>query len=335
MRKLFFVIVAGLLFGVAHAQEESGKQFNRYGMALEKKGVGWTVRNEARMGERFGFDPDTIPSWREPWRYVPDRIQPADLEKCMVRSFDYKQYPGYTCHMDVYLPAGQGDGPFPFMLFIHGGGWTTGHEKTPNMVLPASWFASNGIAVMSVSYTLSGQGTFADTCADLNDALAFIRRHALEWGVDAARFGFYGFSAGGHLSSYMGLTTPGAKLFIASAGPADMVAHGQAWLADRKDLVHYFDFASGDMENLRKASPLFIIPQPGSRIPAGMIIQGLMDPLVDSQQSLNFAAELNAKGAAVVELRAVPYGPHGVVNPRFFRYEEFMFDMLDFAKKHL
>ena len=39
MRKLFFVIVAGLLFGVAHAQEESGKQFNRYGMALEKKGV--------------------------------------------------------------------------------------------------------------------------------------------------------------------------------------------------------------------------------------------------------------------------------------------------------
>ena len=89
------------------------------------------------------------------------------------------------------------------------------------------------------------------------------------------------------------------------------------------------------MENLKRASPLFIIPQPGSRIPAAMIIQGLMDPLVDPRPSLDFAAELKAKGAAVVELRAVPYGPHGVVNPRFYRYEEFMFDMLDFVQKHL
>ena len=334
MRKLLFVIVLGLLFAEARAQEPA-KTFNRYGMALVREGAGWKVRNEARMAEKFGFDPDTVPGWREPWRYVPDRIRPADFEKCTVRSFDYKRYPAYACRMDVYLPAGQGEGPFPFMLFIHGGGWTTGHEKTPNMVLPASWFASNGIAVMSVSYTLSGQGTFGDTCADLRDALAFIRTHAPEWGVDAGRFGFYGFSAGGHLTSYMGLTTPGTKLFISSAGPADMVAHGREWLDKRRDLVRYFGFTSDDTENLRKASPLFIIPQPGDRIPAAMIIQGLMDPLVDSGPSLDFAAELKAKGAAVVELRAVPYGPHGVVNPRFYRYEEFLFDMLAFAKEHL
>lgn len=334
MCKFLFIVVMSLSLGMIRAKEPA-KTFNRYGMALVKEGREWSVRNEAEAVERFGFDPDTVPGWREPWRYVPGRIHPGDLEKCTVRSFDYKRYPAYACRMDVYLPAGRGRGPFPFMLFIHGGGWTTGHEKTPNMVLPASWFASNGIAVMSVSYTLSGQGTFEDTCEDLRDALTFIRTHASEWGVDAGRFGFYGFSAGGHLASWMALTTPGTRLFISSAGPVDMVAHGRRWLDERKDMVRYFGFSSGDMENLRRASPLFIIPQPGSRIPAAMIIQGLMDPLVDPRPSLDFAAELKAKGAAVVELRAVPYGPHGVVNPRFYRYEEFMFDMLDFVQKHL
>ena len=192
----------------------------------------------------------------------------------------------------------------------------------------------NGIAVMSVSYTLAAQGTFKDTEADLNDALDYIRAHASEWNVDASSFGFYGFSAGGHLSAYMDMTTPEARLFISSAGPADMLVHGRSWFSKRSGLAEYFCVESEDSENLRKASPLYIIPDSPAKIPAAMIIHGLMDTIVDPEPCLEFALALEEHGAEV-ETLAVPYGIHGVVNPRFYRYEEFMYDMLYFARKHL
>ena len=332
--KKYMLTAAAALLAIASFAQDAGKTYNRYGMALEKDGNGWKVKNEAGLVKRFGFDPDTVACWNEPWHYTPDRISKADMEKCTINSFTYKKYPDHECVMDVYLPKDQGSGPFPFMMFIHGGGWRTGHEKTPNMVLPAKWFASNGIAVMSVSYTLASQGDFEDTKADLRDALKYIAGHAKEWSIDASRFGFYGFSAGGHLSSYMGMTTPQAKLFISSAGPADMTVHGKQWFSKRSGLADYFGVESEDSDNLRKASPLYLIPDSPDKIPAAMIIQGMMDGIVDPEPCLEFAEALKEHGAEV-EVLAVPYGPHGVVNPRFYRYEEFMFDMLDFARKYL
>ncbi len=333
MHKLLLTIALMPLCHGAYAQNTGS--FNRYGFPLTESGGTVRVQGEDKMAARFNFNPDTIPGWTEPWVYLADKIQPADLEKCTVESLDYKKYGDYACHMDVYLPAGQGAGPFPFVMFIHGGGWTTGHKKTPNMTLPAAWFASHGIAAMSVSYTLSGQGTFEDTRADLNDALAYIRANAAGWRLDVTRFGFYGFSAGGHLAGYMAMTTPGTKMFISTAGPADMTLHGEEWAAARPELVRYFGYTPGDAEPLRRASPLFLIPRPADRIPAAMIIQGLMDMQVDPQQSIGFAAALRAEGAQSVELVTVPCAPHATVNPRFCGYEDLMARMLAFTKKYM
>lgn len=333
MKKILLLLSLGLASILSYARDDD-RTYNRYGMLLEKEGSGWKVRDEENLVRKFNFSPDTVAGWNQPWKYTPDSISEADMSKCTVASYTYKNYEDYSCVMDVYLPEDLERGPFPFMMFIHGGGWRNGHEKTPNMVLPARWFASNGIAVMSVSYTLAAQGTFKDTEADLNDALDYIRAHASEWNVDASRFGFYGFSAGGHLSAYMGMTTPEARLFISSAGPADMLVHGCSWFSKRSGLAEYFGVESEDSENLRKASPMYIIPDSPEKIPAAMIIQGLMDTIVDPEPCLEFARTLEEHGAEV-ETLAVPYGIHGVVNPRFYRYEEFMYDMLDFARKHL
>ncbi|MCD8274714.1 MAG: hypothetical protein LUC96_06995, partial [Alistipes sp.] len=76
MCKFLFIVVMSLSLGMIRAKEPA-KTFNRYGMALVKEGREWSVRNEAEAVERFGFDPDTVPGWREPWRYVPHRIHPA------------------------------------------------------------------------------------------------------------------------------------------------------------------------------------------------------------------------------------------------------------------
>jgi len=342
-KKLFLIAALGFMLFSANAQDGSlaGPVCNRYGQILDKSGNGWTVRDEKRIASRFNFDPTTVEGWREPWRYVPDRIRPEEMKKYDLTTFQYKSYPGYACDMDVYLPKDQGDGPFPFVLVIHGGGWTTGHEKTPNMVLVSEWFSSNGIACMSVSYTLSGQGTFENTKSDLDDALKFIREHSSQWKVNPARFGFYGFSAGGHLSSYMAMTTPGTKMFISAAGPTDLARHadGRSTWENDSQMARYWGITAGDAAGndakLRKASPMFLIPQPGAKIPPALIIQGLMDPTVDPRQSIDFASELMKKGASDVEFMGLPYAGHTTVNQRYYLFEDQMFQLLFFAKKTL
>ena len=340
MRKLFLIAALGFtLFSVASAQDGSRTSpvFNRYGQNLEKSGDGWIVPNEARLASRFNFDPNIVEGWREPWKYVPDRIQPDDMKKYILDSCTYKIYPDYTLKMDVYLPKNQGNVPFPFVLIIHGGGWTTGHRQTPNMVVIAEWFASNGIACMSVSYTLSGQGTFENTKADLNDALKFIGDHARQWKVDPARFGFYGFSAGGHLSAYMAMTTPGTRMFIAAAGPADMTRQADGYTREgvNSRMALYWGVTENNIESLRKASPFFLIPQPGAKIPPALIIQGLMDGTVNPQQSIDFASELMKKGASDVAFMGLSYMGHTTVNQRNYYFEDQMFQLLSFAKQHL
>ena len=340
MRKLFLIAALGFMhFSAANAQDGSptGNVINRYGQNLDKSGDKWIVRGEERLASRFDFDPNTVEGWRVPWEYVPDRIQPNDMQKYNFETFEYKTYPDYTCKMDVYLPKDQGNGPFPFVLIIHGGGWTTGHEKTPNMVVISEWFSSNGIACMSVSYTLSGQGTFENTRTDLNDALKFIGAHSRQWKVDPTRFGFYGFSAGGHLSAYMAMTTPGTKMFIAAAGPGDLTRFAERYNqdSDNSQMARYWGVTTGNTEGLRKASPMFQIPQPGDKIPPALIIQGLMDSTVDPQQSIDFASELMKKGASDVVFMGLAYAGHTTVNQRFYLFEDHMFQLLFFAKQYL
>lgn len=340
MYKLFLITILALTyFGTASAQDNAQAEpvLNRYGQRLEKSDDGWTIPNEDRIISRFNFNPDSVEGWRKPWRYIPDRIQPDDMRKYTLETYQYKEYPGYTCEMDVYLPKVQTNESSPFVLIIHGGGWRTGHRKTPNMVLISEWFASNGIACMSVSYTLAGQGTFAHTKADLNDALKFIANHSRQWNVDPARFGFYGFSAGGHLASYMAMTTPGTKMFISAAGPGDMTRHGNNYTREggNSQMARYWGVTAGNTDALREASPIFLIPQPGEEIPPALIIQGLMDMIVDPTQSIDFASELMKKGARSVEFMGLPHGGHVTVNQRYYLFEEQMQQLLSFAKRNL
>ena len=103
--------------------------------------------------------------------------------------------------IDVYLP--DGDGPFPLVMGIHGGGWVNGDKNT--LVGPA-WLGmlpDRGCAVATINYRFVADGTEAGivppVMAPLHDAkraLQFIRHHAAEWRIDPARVALIGGSAG-------------------------------------------------------------------------------------------------------------------------------------------
>ena len=63
----------------------------------------------------------------------------------------------------------------------------------------------HGIAAFVVKYRIPSDQTMEDKSIgplqDAQQAMRFVRLHAAEWDLDAARVGVIGFSAGGHLAS--------------------------------------------------------------------------------------------------------------------------------------
>jgi acetyl esterase/lipase len=70
----------------------------------------------------------------------------------------------------------------------------------------AEWLNSLGVTGIVLKYRVparKGQERYAAPLQDAQRALGLVRQHAREWGLDPARIGILGFSAGGHLSSVL------------------------------------------------------------------------------------------------------------------------------------
>lgn len=103
-----------------------------------------------------------------------------------------------TLMMDVWIPT-SGQGPFPLLVWIHGGGWSGGSHNNP----PAFALAlrERGVAVASIGYRLSGRAIFPAQIHDCKGAIRYLRAHAAEFNIDAGRVMAWGSSAGGHLAA--------------------------------------------------------------------------------------------------------------------------------------
>lgn len=64
----------------------------------------------------------------------------------------------------------------------------------------AKWFAARGVAAFVVKYRMQEHG-FPAPLLDGLRAVRQVRKHAAEWGIDPAKVGVIGFSAGGHLAA--------------------------------------------------------------------------------------------------------------------------------------
>lgn len=111
--------------------------------------------------------------------------------------------------LDVRLPPGSG--PFPTIVFIHGGAWASGHPTISNSVYRKldffNRFAAAGFAVARISYRFSAEAAFPAQLHDCKSAIRFLRHHAELLNLDGDRFAAMGDSAGGHLAALVGLTS--------------------------------------------------------------------------------------------------------------------------------
>lgn len=154
----------------------------------------------AVVGEVAGVGP-----WpKVPWWHVlvpfPVRVAQARV----IRDVVYARVAGRRLKLDVYLPRGDRKRR-PAVLQIHGGAWVLGDKKNQGIPL-LSHLAANGWVGFNVNYRLSPGATFPDHLVDLKRALAWIREHADDYGVDPDFIAVTGGSAGGHLTALVALT---------------------------------------------------------------------------------------------------------------------------------
>jgi acetyl esterase/lipase len=124
------------------------------------------------------------------------------------RNLVYAKTPEKELKLDLYLPETKPVGALPLIVWIHGGAWQNGSKSNP----PPAPMAAKGYAVASVAYRFSSEAIFPAQLHDAKAAIRWLRNHAGEYGIDGARIGVWGSSAGGHLVALLGTAGDVAEL---------------------------------------------------------------------------------------------------------------------------
>lgn len=127
-----------------------------------------------------------------------------------------------------------GEGPFPTIVFIHGGGFTGLNSSNGSIywVGRGALEAVNaGYAVAFVDYRLGGEASYPAPVHDIKAAIRYLRANAETYHLDTDRFAIWGESAGGHLASFVALTSNDPAYEDLTMGNADYSSAIQAAVA--------------------------------------------------------------------------------------------------------
>lgn len=101
-----------------------------------------------------------------------------------------------------FWPASRLDAPL--IVFIHGGGWTSGDKASEQEAPKVAHFTSEGFAFSALNYRLVPDVSVNEQVQDVASALAYLVTNARELGVDPKNITLIGHSSGGHLAALIG-----------------------------------------------------------------------------------------------------------------------------------
>jgi acetyl esterase len=221
----------------------------------------------------------------EPIAHIENRIIPGPAGEIPVR---------------VYTPAGSG--PFPVLVFFHGGGWVICNLDTHDG-LCRSLANGAGCVVVSVDYRLAPEHKFPAAPEDCYTATAWVAAHAAEINGDASRIAVSGDSAGGNLAAVVaqmardrGGPTLVFQLLMYPATDFSMKSrsieeNGEGYFLTRDDMLwfrdHYLN-SEADKEN-PLASPMLAASLKG--LPPALVVTAEYDPLRDEGEAYGHKLE--------------------------------------------
>lgn len=209
-----WLLLSGIAYGVDEPIQLSSGQVS----GIEVNGV------QAFLGIPFAAPPVGDLRWQAPqaptpWEGV--RVTDKHGPACMQRRASYMSED--CLYLNVWTQAESASEKLPVMVWIHGGGWTSGSNG--GATYNGEAFARNGVVLVSVNYRMSGFGWMAHPALSAESeqgisgnygildhiaALQWVRDNVAGFGGDPDNVTIFGESAGG-ASIYSLLATPLAR----------------------------------------------------------------------------------------------------------------------------
>jgi len=216
--------------------------------------------------------------------------------------------------LDIYLPE-SGDGPFPVILHIHGGGFEIG-DKRDVYIMAYLKALGRGYAVVSVNYRLSGEAIFPAGLQDIKASIRWLRANAGVYHLDGDRIAACGGSAGGNFAAMVCLTASVTEFDDPRLGNMQYPCHVQAAVdmfgpidfLKMDDQLNENGFGPGDHSQAYSPESKYVgaklsdvplkvaLTNPMTYIhehmPPLLIQHGRLDTMVPVQQSMMFVEKL-------------------------------------------
>jgi acetyl esterase/lipase len=240
--------------------------------------------------------------------------------------------------LNLARPA-KGEGPFPAVICIHGGGFRAGDRHGYDGMVKQ--LAEHGYVAATIEYRLAPKYQFPAQVYDCKAAVRWMRANAAKYHVDPARIGVMGGSAGGHLVHFLGVTAdvkqfegdggnPGQSSRVACVvsyfGPSDFTkSYGKS--VDAAEVLPLF--LGGNLEQQRQrhidSSPLYWVTPNAAPT---LAIHGTKDNYVAYEQAVWIVDRLLAAGVEA-ELLTLDGAGHGFRGEDAKRADEAMFAFFD------
>ena len=222
--------------------------------------------------------------------------------------------------LDLYLPPSPG--PFPVVVWVHGGGWQEGSRRLmPDTIAPFGFherLVGRGYAVAAVDYRLALEAPYPAQLEDVQSAIAWLRGSAERFDLDPARFATFGESAGGHLASTLATHfDPGDAAatdevdressrpdFLILCYPVITMTEKHMHAGSRRNLL-------GESPDAELARSLSNDSQVTAQTPPTFIFQTDEDEPVPAENCVSFYLALRRAGVPA-EMHIFEKGPHGV-----------------------
>ncbi len=244
----------------------------------------------------------------------------------VIRDVPYRDTGDKAHTMDIYLPTTHA-GPWPVVLYVHGGGFRLLSKSTHWMMALA--FARRGYMVVNINYRLAPKHAFPAALQDVNEAFKWLVKNAERFGGDVGRIVLAGESAGANLVSSLAIETsyrrpePWARevfdlgvrpqAVVGACGIYDVSGAGSLnvsnlprtvrdWLKEVRD--GYLGASKVSAEEVELANPVRVIENSGAPdrpLPAFFLPVGGSDPLVpETRRMLRALRNLGVPSADAV-----------------------------------
>lgn len=216
-----------------------------------------------------------------------------------VFQIENRTIPGPAGEIPVRVYTPEGRGPFPVLVFFHGGGWVICNLDTHDGHC-RSLANRAGCVVVSVDYRLAPEHKFPAALEDCYAATRWVVEHAGEVNGDPKRIALGGDSAGGNLTAVvaqMARDQGGPEVLFQllvypatnfRAETASIKENSEGYLLTRADMDwfknHYLNSKDDELNPL--ASPMLAADLRG--LPPALIITAEYDPLRDEGEQYGY-----------------------------------------------